>query len=119
MNQALTASPRALDLAREVLSIEAAAVPALGQRLGDDFLRSLDIILSCEGRVIVSGMGKSGHIARKIKRVRRCGYGLVHACDYNSAPVCGGTLEHPARANALKNRATRCIIGSPQSDLWK
>jgi len=66
MNQALTASPHALDLAREVLSIEAAAVQALSQRIGDDFLRALDIILSCEGRVIVSGMGKSGHIARKI-----------------------------------------------------
>ncbi len=66
MNQALTASPRALDLAREVLSIEAAAVQALTQRIGEDFLRALDIILSCEGRVIVSGMGKSGHIARKI-----------------------------------------------------
>ncbi|HEY5994690.1 MAG TPA: SIS domain-containing protein, partial [Gallionellaceae bacterium] len=66
MNRALTASPHALDLAREVLSIEAAAVQALTQRIGDDFLRALDIILSCEGRVIVSGMGKSGHIARKI-----------------------------------------------------
>jgi arabinose-5-phosphate isomerase len=66
MNQALTASPRALDLAREVLSIEAAAVQALTRRIDDDFLRALNIILSCEGRVIVSGMGKSGHIARKI-----------------------------------------------------
>ena len=66
MNQALTASPRALDLAREVLSIEAAAVQALTPRIDDDFLRALDIILACEGRVIVSGMGKSGHIARKI-----------------------------------------------------
>jgi arabinose-5-phosphate isomerase len=66
MNQAITASPRALDLAREVLSIEAAAVQALAQRIGGDFMRVLDIILACEGRVIVSGMGKSGHIARKI-----------------------------------------------------
>jgi arabinose-5-phosphate isomerase len=66
MNQAITASPRALDLAREVLSIEAAAVQALIQRIDDNFLRALDIILSCKGRVIVSGMGKSGHIARKI-----------------------------------------------------
>ncbi|HEY5993700.1 MAG TPA: KpsF/GutQ family sugar-phosphate isomerase [Gallionellaceae bacterium] len=66
MNRALTASPHALDLAREVLSTEAAAVQALTQRIGDDFLRALAVILSCEGRVIVSGMGKSGHIARKI-----------------------------------------------------
>ena len=66
MNKAISAAPRALDLAREVLSIEAAAVQALTQRIDASFLRALDIILSCEGRVIVSGMGKSGHIARKI-----------------------------------------------------
>ncbi len=66
MNKALTATPRALDLAREVLSIEAAAVLALTQRIDETFLRALNIILACEGRVIVSGMGKSGHIARKI-----------------------------------------------------
>jgi len=66
MNKAFSAAPRALDLAREVLSIEAAAVQALIQRIDETFLRALNIILSCEGRVIVSGMGKSGHIARKI-----------------------------------------------------
>ena len=66
MNKSLTATPRALDLAREVLNIEAAAVLALTQRIDETFLRALNIILSCEGRVIVSGMGKSGHIARKI-----------------------------------------------------
>jgi len=66
MNKAISATPRALELAREVLSIEAAAVQALSQRIDEDFLHALDIILSCEGRVIVSGMGKSGHVARKI-----------------------------------------------------
>ncbi len=66
MNKAISAAPRALDLAREVLSIEAAAVQALKLRIDETFLRALDIILCCEGRVIVSGMGKSGHIARKI-----------------------------------------------------
>jgi arabinose-5-phosphate isomerase len=66
MNKAISASPRALDLAREVIRIEAAAVQALAQRLDENFLRALDIILSSEGRVIVSGMGKSGHVARKI-----------------------------------------------------
>jgi len=64
--KALTATPQALVLAREVINIEAAAVQALTQRVDDNFLRALNIILSCEGRVIVSGMGKSGHIARKI-----------------------------------------------------
>jgi arabinose-5-phosphate isomerase len=66
MNKHISAAPRALDLAREVLDIEAAAVQALSSRLDHNFLHALDIILSGEGRVIVSGMGKSGHIARKI-----------------------------------------------------
>lgn len=66
MNKSLIATPRALELGREVLSIEAAAVQALSQRLDEHFLHALNLILSCHGRVIVSGMGKSGHIARKI-----------------------------------------------------
>jgi arabinose-5-phosphate isomerase len=66
MNGQVSASPRALGLAREVLAIEAAAVGALAARLDEAFLRALDVILRCEGRIIVSGMGKSGHIARKI-----------------------------------------------------
>jgi len=66
MNESATVTPHALDLAREVLKVEAAAVQALASRLDDNFLHALDVILSCKGRVIVSGMGKSGHIARKI-----------------------------------------------------
>ena len=66
MNKSLSAAPRALQLGRQVLDIEAAAVQALSTRLDDSFLHALDVILNCKGRVIVSGMGKSGHIARKI-----------------------------------------------------
>ena len=66
MNQSVSATPRTLELAREVLNIEAAAVQALATRLDDNFLHAIDVILHCKGRVIVSGMGKSGHIARKI-----------------------------------------------------
>jgi arabinose-5-phosphate isomerase len=66
MNKPLSAAPRALDLARQVLNIEADAVRALTQRIDDHFLQALNLILACQGRVIVSGMGKSGHIARKI-----------------------------------------------------
>ena len=66
MNKTIAATPRALELAREVLNIEAAAVQALAARLDENFLNALNVILRCEGRVIVSGMGKSGHIARKI-----------------------------------------------------
>ncbi|MDO8261895.1 MAG: KpsF/GutQ family sugar-phosphate isomerase [Gallionella sp.] len=66
MNKLTSVTPRALDLAREVLNVEAAAVRALATRLDENFLHALNVILHCEGRVIVSGMGKSGHIARKI-----------------------------------------------------
>jgi arabinose-5-phosphate isomerase len=66
MNKIISAAPRALELAREVLNIEAAAVQSLSSRLDENFLHALDVILNCKGRVIVSGMGKSGHIARKI-----------------------------------------------------
>ncbi|MEK7875832.1 MAG: KpsF/GutQ family sugar-phosphate isomerase [Pseudomonadota bacterium] len=55
-----------LELAREVLEIEAAAIIGLIARLDQDFQRAVDLILDCRGRVTVSGIGKSGHIARKI-----------------------------------------------------
>jgi arabinose-5-phosphate isomerase len=54
-----------LVLAREVLDIEATAVRALGARLGDSFIAAVELMLDCRGRVAVSGIGKSGHIARK------------------------------------------------------
>src|SRR5574340_225699 len=66
MNKPVSVTPRALDLAREVLNVEAAAVQALATRLDESLVHALNVILHCEGRVIVSGMGKSGHIARKI-----------------------------------------------------
>lgn len=55
-----------LEMARRVLRIEADAVAALAGRLGAEFDRAVELILACRGRVIVSGIGKSGHIARKI-----------------------------------------------------
>ena len=55
-----------LDLAREVLLIEAREVEALAQRLDDSFTQAVALILQCHGRVVVSGMGKSGHIGCKI-----------------------------------------------------
>ncbi|TXG96398.1 MAG: SIS domain-containing protein, partial [Rhodocyclaceae bacterium] len=57
---------RALELGRQTLSIEAAAVDALKDRINGDFAAAIELILNCHGRLIVSGMGKSGHIARKI-----------------------------------------------------
>jgi arabinose-5-phosphate isomerase len=55
-----------LGLARRVLQTEAAAILALVDRLGDEFERAVRLLLDCRGRVIVTGMGKSGIICRKI-----------------------------------------------------
>ncbi|HEX5391302.1 MAG TPA: KpsF/GutQ family sugar-phosphate isomerase [Burkholderiaceae bacterium] len=57
---------RALAMAREALDIEAQAVLALGQRLGDGFAQAVSTVLACSGRVVIMGMGKSGHVGRKI-----------------------------------------------------
>lgn len=54
------------DRARRVLDIEARAVAALSERLDDGFVRACELCLSCIGRVVVTGMGKSGHIGGKI-----------------------------------------------------
>ncbi len=60
------ATPAALELARRVLAIEADAIRAMIDRLDSRFLDAVTLILARSGRVVVSGMGKSGHIARKI-----------------------------------------------------
>lgn len=57
---------RALSLAQETLSIEAQAVTAVAQRLDASFVRAIELVLGIPGRVVVMGMGKSGHIGRKI-----------------------------------------------------
>lgn len=57
---------RALELAREVLITEAGAVRALADRIDGSFVAAVELILNCQGRVVVSGIGKSGHIARKL-----------------------------------------------------
>ncbi len=59
------AHDRVLALARRVLEIEAEAVHALADQLGPEFVKAVDLILASSGRVIVSGVGKSGHIGRK------------------------------------------------------
>jgi arabinose-5-phosphate isomerase len=61
-----TSEGQALDSARRTFEIEAAALAALRGRLDGAFAAACRICLACRGRVIVTGMGKSGHIARKI-----------------------------------------------------
>jgi arabinose-5-phosphate isomerase len=62
----LSQPPLDLTLARKVLQTEAAAILALVDRLGESFDRAVRLLLDCRGRVIVTGMGKSGIICRKI-----------------------------------------------------
>lgn len=52
--------------AKRTIEIETAAVSALSKRITDDFSKACESILACKGRVVVTGMGKSGHIGNKI-----------------------------------------------------
>lgn len=55
-----------LNAGRQTLMLELQEASRLPERLGDDFVRAANIILHCEGKVVVSGIGKSGHIGKKI-----------------------------------------------------
>ncbi len=57
---------RAIALAHETFDIEAAAVLGLKSRVGEAFAQAVEMVLAIQGRVVVMGMGKSGHIGRKI-----------------------------------------------------
>ena len=59
-------SQRLIEMGREALRIEARAVASLVDRLGSDFEKACRMLLACTGRVVVSGMGKSGHVGGKI-----------------------------------------------------
>ena len=58
--------PATLASARQTLELEAQSILALKARLGVEFVEAVELILACQGRVIVCGLGKTGHIARKI-----------------------------------------------------
>jgi len=59
-------SKKLIDCAREVLETEAEAIHALGARLDQAFIDACRLILACNGHLIVTGMGKSGHIGHKL-----------------------------------------------------
>ena len=65
-NESKIDGPALTRLARAVISTEAAAVASLEERIDDSFLAACELLLNCSGRVVVLGMGKSGHIASKI-----------------------------------------------------
>jgi arabinose-5-phosphate isomerase len=55
-----------LDYARQVIRSEAAALELVAQRLGDSFLRAIDLLYQCPGRIAITGMGKSADVGQKI-----------------------------------------------------
>jgi arabinose-5-phosphate isomerase len=55
-----------LDTAKRVIRMEGEAVDALGERIDDSFNRACELLLNCKGRVVVTGMGKSGHVGNKL-----------------------------------------------------
>jgi arabinose-5-phosphate isomerase len=73
------------DYAREVIRQEAGSVAAMAERLNDSFDLAAEAIMNCQGRVIVSGMGKSGLVGKKI------------AATFNSTGISSFFL-HPAEA---------------------
>jgi arabinose-5-phosphate isomerase len=65
MTAAEAATASDLDVARSVLGTEAAGLRSLAASLDGTFTRAIELLAGCAGRIVVSGMGKSGHIARK------------------------------------------------------
>ncbi len=57
---------RIIELGQRTLKIEARAITSMSEQLGDDFVQAVRLMLACKGRTIVSGIGKTGHIGRKI-----------------------------------------------------
>lgn len=62
----MTLTNRLIDSARRTIRLENEAIACLEQRIDQSFIQACQLILDCPGRVVVVGMGKSGHIARKI-----------------------------------------------------
>jgi len=62
----MSASDALIARGRRVLATESQAVAALEHRLGEDFAEACRLLLACEGRIVVTGMGKSGHVGSKI-----------------------------------------------------
>lgn len=66
MNPPVTDTDALVSLAQSVLRIEADAISALQERINADFVKACHLLLACEGRIMVCGIGKSGHIGAKL-----------------------------------------------------
>ena len=73
-----------IELAREVLTVESEGLLAVRDRLGEEFVRAVDVIMACPSRLVVTGIGKSGLVGPRIvaQRVQRgeLDRGQVEAC---------------------------------------
>ena len=124
-----------LDLARRVLQTEAAAIEALASRVDERFERAVRLLLDCRGRVIVTGMGKSGIIGRKIAATLAStgtaafflhpaeaihgDLGVLHGTDVIIALSYSGETEVLRLVDTIKRLGARLIVitGEPDSRL--
>jgi arabinose-5-phosphate isomerase len=134
-----TVSPQSLrEYGQAVVTIEAQAITALSDRIDDNFVKACQTLLACKGRVIVTGLGKSGHIARKIASTFASTGSpsfFVHAAEANHGDAgmitpddvvvaisnSGETTELVNMLPLLKRLDTPliCLSGSPDSTLAK
>src|SRR3546814_16861126 len=93
-----TAGHDALASAHRTFTSEIQALQALNARLDDSFQQAVTMLLACQGRIVVTGIGKSGHIARKIAATlastgtprseeRRVGQEGVRTCRSRRSPT--------------------------------
>ncbi len=72
---------------RRVLAIEAEALGAVAARIGSEFEAACQAMLACRGRVVCTGMGKSGHVARKIAATVKALGAARFQMKYSSGPL--------------------------------
>ena len=129
-------SSRFLDIASEVLATEAAAIEGVIAQLDERFVRAVEIMRDCAGRIVCTGMGKSGHVMKKISATLSStgtpsfflhpaeaihgDLGMIVAGDVVlAASFSGGTEELLQMLDSLREREVPCIAitGSPRSRL--
>lgn len=130
----MAVKPSLIDSAKRTIDIELKAIASLGDRIGDDFEKACEIILAASGRVVVTGMGKSGHIGNKIAatlastgtpamamhpaEASHGDLGMITATDVVLAiSNSGNTEELTALLPALKRKGIPliCMTGDPGS----
>ena len=97
-----------LSLAKNVITTECKALEKLQDQIGDDFIKAINLILSCSGHVIVIGMGKSGHIGNKISAT-------LASTGTPAFSVHPGEASHGDLGMITKNDITICVSNSGET----